>query len=55
MCVLPVSFSRNATAAKSPYPVGSRTDVVALDELLGAPPVLDQVGDGDQLDAVALA
>ena len=27
----------------------------ALDELLRAPPVLDQVGDGDQLDAVPLA
>ena len=27
----------------------------ALDELLGAPPVLDQVGDRDQLDVVALA
>ena len=26
-----------------------------LDELLGAPPVLDQVGDGDELEVVALA
>ena len=31
---LPVSFSRNATAVNSPYAVGSRTAVVALDELL---------------------
>src|SRR5918995_257921 len=28
MCVLPVSFSRNATASKSPYAVGSRTETV---------------------------
>ena len=35
--------------------VGSRTDDDALDEVLVLPPVLDQVGDGDHLQPVALA
>ena len=54
-CVLPVSFSRNATAVNSPYSVGSRTDGAALDELLVPAAVLDEVGDGDHLQAVPLA
>ena len=39
----------------SPYAVGSCTVVIALDELLVPAPVLDQVGDGDQLQPVPLA
>ena len=49
---LPVSFSRKATAVNSPYAVGSRTARRPLDELLVAAAVLDQVGDGDELQPV---
>ena len=52
---MPVSLSRNATAVNSPYAVGSRTERRALDELLRPAAVLDQVGDGDQRQAVPLA
>ena len=38
-----------------PFSVGSLTDADALDEFLVPAPVLDQVGDRDHLEAVALA
>ena len=54
-CVFAVSFSRNATACELAEVGRQPHGGAALDELLVAAAVLDEVGDGDHLQAVPLA